>query len=70
VDAVWLRCLTDCASVCAYLGDAARAAALHRLLAPYGDQLPVLVVGTAGGSVHHYLGLLATTMGRHRKHPP
>jgi predicted ATPase/class 3 adenylate cyclase len=64
VDAVWLRCLTDCASVCAYLGDAARAPALYRLLAPYGDQLPVFVVGTAGGSVLHYLGLLAATMGR------
>lgn len=65
VDAVWLRCLTDCAAVSAYLGDAARAAALYRLLAPYGDQLPVFVVGTAGGSVLHYLGLLAATMDRY-----
>jgi class 3 adenylate cyclase len=64
MDAVWLRCLTDCARVCAFLGDTARAGALYRLLAPYRDQLPVFVVGTAGGSVHHYLGLLATTMGR------
>jgi hypothetical protein len=64
VDSIWLRCLTDCAAVCAYLGDAARAAALYRLLAPYPDQLPVFVVGTASGSVLHYLGLLATTIGR------
>ena len=64
MDAVWLRCLTDCAAVCAQLGEAPRAAALYRLPTPYPDQLPVFVVGTAGGSVLHYLGLLATTMGR------
>jgi tetratricopeptide (TPR) repeat protein len=65
VDPGWLRCLTNCATVCAALGDAARAAALYRLLAPYPDQLSVSQISVlASGSVQHYLGLLATTMGR------
>jgi class 3 adenylate cyclase len=65
VDPGWLRTLTHCATVCAYLGDAARAAALYRLLAPYPDQLSVSQIGVlASSSVQHYLGLLATTMGR------
>jgi class 3 adenylate cyclase/tetratricopeptide (TPR) repeat protein len=65
VDPGWLRCLTNCTTVCAALGDAARAAALYRLLAPYPDQLSVSQISVlASGSVQHYLGLLATTMGR------
>jgi class 3 adenylate cyclase/tetratricopeptide (TPR) repeat protein len=62
-DAVWLRCLTECAVACARLGDVVRARVLHHLLGPYAGQLPVFAIGTAGGSVSHYLGLLATTLG-------
>jgi class 3 adenylate cyclase/tetratricopeptide (TPR) repeat protein len=48
------------------LGDAARAATLDELLAPYADHNVLaarLPLGTLG-STRHYLGLLAATMGR------
>jgi tetratricopeptide (TPR) repeat protein len=48
------------------LGDAARAATLEELLAPYADHNVLaarLPLGTLG-SARHYLGLLAATMGR------
>lgn len=60
-DAVWLRWVSDCATVCAAVRDADRAAVLHRMLAPYADQFPVFAVGTASGSVSYYLGILAAT---------
>jgi tetratricopeptide (TPR) repeat protein len=63
-DGVWVWALTACAAVCAYLDDAPRAALLADLLAAHDDQLGVVVLGTATGSVSHYLGLLATTQHR------
>jgi tetratricopeptide (TPR) repeat protein len=63
VDSTWLRGITDCAAVCAYLGDSARAPVLSDLLAPYADQMPVGGLGVASGSVAYYVGLLATTLG-------
>jgi hypothetical protein len=52
-----------CLAACAHLKDVARAAVLHRLLVPYSDQL-LVIVGVVIGSVPHYLGLLATTLGQ------
>jgi class 3 adenylate cyclase/tetratricopeptide (TPR) repeat protein len=62
-DVYWLRTLTDAAAVCARLGDTGRAAVLARLLAPYGDQL-VVAIRLVSGSVAHYRGMLAATLGR------
>jgi tetratricopeptide (TPR) repeat protein len=63
VDPTWLLAVTDCAAVCARLGDKVRAAVLRELLIPYSDQLPVGALGLATGSVAYYLGLLAATGG-------
>jgi tetratricopeptide (TPR) repeat protein len=63
VEASWVVALCYSAAVCATLRDTARAAALRQLLAPYPDHVAVFAVGLGIGSVSHYLGLLATTMG-------
>ena len=60
----WLRTMTDMAAVCAGLGDAPRAAVLFDRLSPYADQL-VVALRLITGTVAHYLGLLATTLGRY-----
>src|SRR5206468_12565927 len=57
--------MADLAEVCAFLGDACRAATLYRLLLPYNGY--TVVIG--GGSVCYcaasrYLGMLAATMER------
>src|SRR5438270_14005541 len=62
-DVFWIRCLTSSAVVADHLGDAAAARPLFDLLSPYANQLVVLV-GVVSGSVSHYLGVLATTLGR------
>jgi DNA-binding CsgD family transcriptional regulator len=62
-DAMWLACLVYLAEVCAFLGDARRAATLYRLLAPCAGR--AIVVGFTGacyGAASRYLGMLATTM--------
>jgi tetratricopeptide (TPR) repeat protein len=63
LDVYWLRAVTDAAAVCAYLGDAPRAAVLFDLLAPYAEQL-VVAIRLVTGTVDHYLGMLASTVGR------
>ncbi|MCT7325401.1 AAA family ATPase [Ralstonia sp. CHL-2022] len=63
-DGVWVANLTYLAIVCHALGDAARAAALYQLLAPFSRRN--LVFGTAiasFGAADAILGALATTMG-------
>jgi len=62
VDNVYLRGLADCAAVCAALDDVAHASVLEPLLSPYADQI-VTLTPAISGSVHYYLGLLATTVG-------
>jgi predicted ATPase/class 3 adenylate cyclase/DNA-binding CsgD family transcriptional regulator len=64
-DALWVGCITYLAEVCAFLGDAARAATLYQLLLPYAGH--AVLVGSAVacyGAASRYLGLLATTMAR------
>jgi class 3 adenylate cyclase/tetratricopeptide (TPR) repeat protein len=51
------------AGVCAHLGDAPRAAGLYDLLHPYRERLATSA-SRPNPSVSHYLGLLATTLGR------
>jgi DNA-binding CsgD family transcriptional regulator len=64
-DNLWLTCVTYLAEVCAFLGDARRAATLYRLLLPYNGY--TVVVGAAEvcyGAATRYLGLLAATLER------
>lgn len=64
-DGLWLACVVYLSEVCTFLGDCARAATLRGFLLPYAGHN--VVVGPAVacyGSASHYLGLLATTMGR------
>ncbi|MGH9036530.1 MAG: hypothetical protein ACRD0O_12275, partial [Acidimicrobiia bacterium] len=61
-DPNWILTVARTASVCAELGDRAAAARLEQLLIPYADR----IVGNGIvwiGSVAHYLGVLATTLG-------
>ena len=63
-DANWLIAITLMAEVCGALGDAARAAELYRLLAPYAGRN--VVVGrnaTCNGSASRLLGVLAAAQG-------
>jgi hypothetical protein len=60
----WLQGLSTAAGACAATGQAQHAAVLYNQLAPHRG-----LVGSGGasvaGAVDHYLGLLATTLGRH-----
>jgi DNA-binding NarL/FixJ family response regulator len=62
-DALWVGCITYLAEVCAFLGDASRAATLYQLLLPYAGRA-VIVGGQVAcyGAASRYLGLLASTM--------
>jgi len=61
-DFLWMRSITAAAAVAHALNDAAAARPLLELLSPYAEQL-VVMVAVVSGSVSHYLGLLATTLG-------
>jgi eukaryotic-like serine/threonine-protein kinase len=64
LDMQWVPAMTRLADTCHWLGDAGRAATLHRRLEPFAGLM--VIVGRAGscqGPVDHYLGLLALTMG-------
>ena len=64
-DSLWGGCTIYLVEVCAFLGDAARAATLYELLLPYAGRA-VFVGGriVCYGAASRYLGLLATTMAR------
>jgi tetratricopeptide (TPR) repeat protein len=64
-DALWLTCVVYLSEVCAFLGDADRAAILYRHLLPYAGHSVVVGFAVACyGAVSRYLGLLAATMSR------
>lgn len=64
-DARWVMCLAYLAAVCAFLGDARRAATLYRVLTPHaGYNLLVGPTAVCFGAAARYLGLLAATMRR------
>ena len=60
----WLYTIAGCADVCAYLSNAERAATLFGLMSPFADQIVTLSSLVYSGSVCHYLGMLAATLGR------
>jgi DNA-binding CsgD family transcriptional regulator len=64
-DARWVACLVYLSEVCAFLGDARRAATLYQYLLPH-DGYTLVVGPTAAcyGAAAYYLGLLAATMCR------
>jgi hypothetical protein len=57
----WLIGMAHLAQVCAYLGDARRAATLYELLRPYAGRNITIGSVACYGSVAHGLGLLAAT---------
>src|SRR5262249_30153811 len=62
-DARWVACLVYLAEVCAFLGDARRAAMLYQhLLLHDGYTLVVGPTAACYGAAAYYLGLLAATM--------
>ncbi|MGH7898162.1 MAG: hypothetical protein ACREQQ_09425, partial [Candidatus Binatia bacterium] len=64
-DATWLNLLDELSQVCAFLGDARRAAKLYELLLPFAARnIVITFVEACDGAVSHYLGLLAATMSR------
>jgi class 3 adenylate cyclase/tetratricopeptide (TPR) repeat protein len=62
-DHLWLPGLACCAEVAVRLGDSESATVLSDLLAPYSDQV-VTIHCWPLNCVSHYLGLLATSLGR------
>lgn len=62
-DGLWVTSLVYLVEVCAYLGDAKRAATLYNLLKEYDDQNVVVGHKTAYlGAAARYLGILATVL--------
>ena len=64
-DGGWMATMVLLTEVCVFLRDRDRAAALYRLLVPYAARNATLDVHVCYGSVAHYLGMLAETMGDH-----
>lgn len=64
-DGLWASCVGYLAEVCAFLGDAERAAELYAFLAPYDGRNIVAGPNIAcSGAVARHLGMLAATMQR------
>jgi DNA-binding NarL/FixJ family response regulator len=64
-DALWLMCIAYLADVCVFLGDAARAEILYRLLTPYdGRNIVVGAQIVCFGATSRYLGMLAAVASR------
>jgi hypothetical protein len=63
-NAMWLYGMTMVAQVAATVDDQATARILYDQLSPFGD-LVTTVGALTSGSVHHYLGCLARTLGQH-----
>ena len=63
-DAEWLFSLSLLPDPCAFLGDEAAAARLHRLLLPYEHLYAQAPVEAVAGCVARALGVLGTTIGR------
>jgi transcriptional regulator with XRE-family HTH domain/tetratricopeptide (TPR) repeat protein len=64
-DDLWATCMLYLAEVCAFLGDAPRAALLYQHLRPYAGRTIVVGFNAAFlGAADHYLGLLCATQGR------
>ncbi len=64
-DSVWLLSIATYADVAIECGDRQRAGPLFNLLAPWVDQLSTNGGGSTNGPVSHFLGGLATVLGRY-----
>ncbi|HYB90984.1 MAG TPA: AAA family ATPase [Candidatus Binataceae bacterium] len=62
-NAAWLPSLVLLSDVCAFLRNREAAAELYQLLLPYAARNATLDVYVCYGSVAHYLGILAATLG-------
>ena len=62
-DVTRIRVITALAAMAAHLGATTEAHTLYDLLAPHHDQLDTMA-GMVAGAIAHYLGLLATVLGR------
>jgi class 3 adenylate cyclase len=62
-NATWLPSLVLLSEVCAFLKNREAAAELYQLLSPYAARISMLDVYVCYGSVAHYLGILAATLG-------
>jgi tetratricopeptide (TPR) repeat protein len=67
VDQEWLYGMSLLAEAAAIVRDAAVAAVLYRLLVPWAHLNAADVSEGVRGSISRYLGLLATTQGRHKQ---
>ncbi|HLI55933.1 MAG TPA: tetratricopeptide repeat protein, partial [Actinomycetota bacterium] len=63
LDYGWMRSMASCAYLSTRLTDLAAARAAYERLLPYRNQI-VVTACIFGGSVFHYLGMLATALGR------
>ena len=63
-DLWWLSAMVMLAESAALLRDRVRAERIYALLSPYADRSAQLAFAIHLGSVHHYLGLLASAMDR------
>ncbi len=67
-DGTWLANVGMLSDICAFLGDAPRAAILYELLTPYAARNVMVGVTGCSGPVSRYLGLLADLQfGHHRE---
>jgi len=64
-DSVWLLSIATYADVAIECGDRQRAGPLFNLLAPWANQLSTNGGGSTNGPVSHFLGGLATVLGRY-----
>jgi DNA-binding SARP family transcriptional activator len=62
-DMLWLVAMGVLAQVSQLLNDRERAATLYALMLPYRERYIQAAMATCWGSVEHYLGLLAATLG-------
>jgi tetratricopeptide (TPR) repeat protein len=63
-DWYWTLTAALMTETCVTLGDVDRAPRLYALLEPFAERCVQIIFTTCWGSIHRYLGLLATVMGR------
>jgi hypothetical protein len=64
-NATWLPAMSFLAEAITLVGDRERAGVLYDVLLPYASRNATVIMITSRGSIARWLGLLATTLGRH-----
>lgn len=64
-NASWLPAMSFLAEAITLVGDRERAGVLYDVLLPYAHRTATVIMITSRGSIGRWLGLLATTLGRH-----